>query len=67
MSAPPVETPDNPWTSTRNAEFFFDLLKAKEVKISPLISHRFSYTQALQAYELLMKEREKAMGIILNW
>lgn len=66
-SQPEYETPYNPWTRNRNTELFFDLLSAGYLKISHLISHRYRWYEAEKAYEMLMKDRAKAMGVILSF
>ena len=67
MSHPPVATLDNPWTNLRDAELFFDLVADGELLIKPLITHREHYSRAVELYDLLMKDRSKAMGVVLTW
>jgi 2-desacetyl-2-hydroxyethyl bacteriochlorophyllide A dehydrogenase len=66
-SHPPVESPDNPWTKKRNDEFFFDLIASDEINVKGLISHRESYKKASELYQMLLKDRTQAMGVILDW
>jgi len=66
-SHPPCETLDNPWTNLRDAELFFDLVADGEVQLAPLISHREPYTEAPRLYEILMRDRSEAMGVVLEW
>ena len=66
-SHPPHETPGTPWTQLRHRELFFDLVAAKELDVQPLISHRARYTKAPSIYEMLLKDRSQAMGIVLDW
>jgi threonine dehydrogenase-like Zn-dependent dehydrogenase len=51
----------------RDAELFFDWLASGAMDMSPLISHRASYQDAPKLYQMLLEDRSKAMGVILNW
>lgn len=66
-SQPDYETPYNPWTRKRNAELFFNLLSAGYIKVSHLITHRYSWRDAEEAYRLLLRNRANAMGVILKF
>ena len=53
------------WTEKRNMEAFLQLLAAGKVRVGPLVTHRFSISDALSAYDLLSgKSREKYLGIL---
>ena len=67
MSHPPLATPDYPWTMHRHAELFFDLVAEGELDIDPLISHRERYTEAPRLYDMLLRDRSAAMGVVLDW
>jgi threonine dehydrogenase-like Zn-dependent dehydrogenase len=62
-----VETPQNPWTQARHAELFFDLVADGELPLEGLISHRASFREAPAIYEMLLRDRSAAMGVILQW
>ena len=66
-SHPQHETLVNPWTRLRHGELFFDLVADGELAIEPLISHREPYTEACRLYQMLLKDRSQAMGIVLEW
>jgi 2-desacetyl-2-hydroxyethyl bacteriochlorophyllide A dehydrogenase len=66
-SHPAFESPENPWTKLRDDEFFFDLVADGEVDVGGLISHLEPYTKAPELYQMLLKDRTKAMGVILDW
>ncbi|MEM3592032.1 MAG: zinc-binding dehydrogenase [Candidatus Bathyarchaeia archaeon] len=66
-SQPEYETPYNPWTRKRNTELFFDLLSARYIRVSHLITHRYSWRNAEEAYRMLLKDRFNAMGVILQF
>ncbi len=64
---PLEETPFSPFTSARHGELFLGLTQAGELDMGPLITHRFSATNASAAYALLRTARHTAMGVILEW
>ncbi|BBH19156.1 hypothetical protein Back11_05010 [Paenibacillus baekrokdamisoli] len=66
-SHPQHETDDNPWTKSRHAELFFDLVGDKMLDVEPLISHRDIYTNAASLYQMLLTDRSAAMGVVLKW
>jgi L-iditol 2-dehydrogenase len=44
-----------------------ELLQAGRIQVEPLISHRFPFTQAKAAYDLLYARLSEAMGVLLIW
>jgi 2-desacetyl-2-hydroxyethyl bacteriochlorophyllide A dehydrogenase len=66
-SHPTQATPDNPWTMKRHFELFVDLLADGELDVRPLISHREPYRRAVELYQMLLRDRSQAMGVILEW
>jgi 2-desacetyl-2-hydroxyethyl bacteriochlorophyllide A dehydrogenase len=64
---PPTETPDSPWTLHRHARLFFDLLADGSLDVTPLITHRFPGARSADAYQMLLEDRTRAMGVILEW
>ena len=54
------------WTEQRNFEAVLDLMAARKLDVSALISHRFELDQAVQAYELLAG-KQASLGILLNY
>jgi 2-desacetyl-2-hydroxyethyl bacteriochlorophyllide A dehydrogenase len=58
---------DNPWTWTRHAELFFDLLSSGELDLRGLVTHRFSYEDVEDAYAQLAEDRSSAIGVVLTW
>jgi predicted dehydrogenase/threonine dehydrogenase-like Zn-dependent dehydrogenase len=55
------------WTERRNLASFLELVGRGQVKLSPLITHRFSFLQALQAYDLILDNREPYIGVVLQY
>lgn len=66
-SHPQFETPYNPWTPARNTELLFDFIVAGELRLAELITHRFKWSDAAAAYEMLMADRSQAGAVILDW
>ncbi|MEZ4862635.1 MAG: zinc-binding dehydrogenase [Caldilineaceae bacterium] len=44
-----------------------ELMQAGRIQVEPLISHRFAYRAAKDAYDLLYARLEEAMGVLLLW
>src|SRR2546426_548480 len=56
------------WTEKRNMEAFLALVEAGKVRVSPLVTHRFAISDALNAYDLLSgKGREKCLAILITY
>ena len=66
-SQPVYETPHYPWTRLRNTELFFDLLSAGLLKVRHLITHIIPWHKAREAYELLMRSKDEALGVLLDF
>ena len=66
-SHPEYETPYNPWTKKRNTLLFFNLLKAGLVKVDHLISATYPWYEAENAYKMLIENRAKVMGVLLDF
>jgi predicted dehydrogenase/threonine dehydrogenase-like Zn-dependent dehydrogenase len=54
------------WTEQRNFEAVLDLLEAGKLSAEPLISHRFNFEDAAEAYERLRSDCG-ALGILLEF
>lgn len=54
------------WTEQRNFEAVLGLLAEGALEVEPLITHRFPFDDALQAYQTLDGDRE-ALGIVLSY
>ncbi len=64
---PPVETPNNPWTRSRDAKYFIQLLDHEEFSLKSMVTHKENYRNAVELYELLMKDRTQALAVHLDW
>jgi 2-desacetyl-2-hydroxyethyl bacteriochlorophyllide A dehydrogenase len=65
---PPASASEqNRWTHAHMAELFFAYLVRGQMNVAALISRSFAAQSARDAYTLLITEREKVMGVILDW
>ena len=54
------------WTEQRNFEAVLGLMRSGRLNVEPLITHRYEFSNALEAYETLTNDRN-ALGIILKY
>lgn len=54
------------WTEQRNFEAVLDQMAAGRLDLQSLISHRFAFSDAVEAYELLLGQ-QPALGIVLDY
>ncbi len=54
------------WTEQRNFEAILDMMASGQVDVKPLITNRFKFEDAAQAYELLTSDKS-ALGILLQY
>ena len=66
-SHPPQATPGTPWTQQRHAELYFDLVAEGVIDPTALVSHSEPAANAPDLYELLVEDRSRAMGVVLEW
>ena len=55
------------WTEQRNLEAVLDMMAAGRLDVQPLLTHRFPFESAPQAYELLATGSEPYLGILLEY
>lgn len=55
------------WTEQRNFEAALDIMASGALDVRALISHRFEFDNAAQAYDLLVGAREPHLGIVLRY
>ena len=55
------------WTEQRNIQAVLDLMASGALDISPLISHKFPIDEAEKAYDLIEKDAEPCMGVLLEY
>lgn len=54
------------WTMQRNFEAILDSMASGQVKAEPLITHRYDFDQAVEAYDVLANDKS-ALGIVLRY
>ena len=54
------------WTEQRNFEAVLDMMAEGKIDVGALISHRFSFAKAVDAYKVLTDDRA-ALGIVLEY
>ena len=67
-SNPPAQSTDHAyWSHRRMADLFFTYLLRGDMRVSDLITHRYSPAEAPEAYRTLSEERATAMGVLFDW
>ena len=54
------------WTEQRNFEAILDMMSGGQLNVKPLVTHRFKFESASDAYELLTTDKS-ALGILLQY
>jgi predicted dehydrogenase/threonine dehydrogenase-like Zn-dependent dehydrogenase len=54
------------WTEQRNFEAILDMMSGGQLNVKPLVTHRFKFENASDAYELLTTDKS-ALGILLQY
>lgn len=55
------------WTEQRNMQAFLELVAAGRVDVRPLVTHRFSFEESLQAYRMILGGTEPYLGVVLRY
>lgn len=55
------------WNRPANGRLFLELVAAGRLDLSALVTHRFAYDQAAEAYPVAVGERGPALGVIFEW
>jgi len=53
------------WTEQRNMQSFLELVSAGQVNVRSLISHRFQFEKALDAYSMVLGGEDHSLGVVL--
>ena len=64
---PTAETAYFPWTQQYNRRQILRMISDSRLNVSALISHRMPYNETEEAYRLLRDEKDKALGVVLDW
>lgn len=55
------------WTEKRNMEAFHQLIETGQIDVAGLITHRFEFEKAADAYELILGRTEPYFGVLLAY
>lgn len=55
------------WSEQRNMKAFLELVASKKVSVKDLITHRFDFTEAEKAYDLIIENKEPILGAIFKY
>lgn len=64
---PTAETAYFPWTQQYNRRQILRMISDNRLNVSALISHKMPYHETEEAYRLLRDEKDKALGVVLDW
>lgn len=57
----------NPWTAQEMAILFFDYLLQNRMRVSDLVTHRYSPLDAPQVYADIQRDSSGMLGVIFDW
>ena len=67
-SNPPAQSMDHAyWSHQRMADLFYTYVLRGDMRVTDLITHRYSPADAPEAYRMLREERATAMGALFDW
>jgi predicted dehydrogenase/threonine dehydrogenase-like Zn-dependent dehydrogenase len=55
------------WTEQRNMEAFLGLVAAGRVDVKSLVTHRFPFENALDAYDMILKGKEPHLAVLFEY
>ncbi len=55
------------WTQQRNIQSVLDLMHRGQLNVQPLISHRFSIDNAVDAYEMINTGSQPFLGVVIQY
>jgi len=55
------------WSEQRNMQAFLELVASGKVSVERLISHRFKFSEAENAYDLIVSGKEKVLGAFFQY
>jgi len=65
---PPAQSTDHAyWSHKRMADLFYTYVLRGEMRVTDLITHRYSPADASETYRMLREERATAMGVLFDW
>ncbi len=64
---PGLPAPYVRWTGDRSLKLAVELLSSKRVQVEGMITHRFPYHEAQNAYDLIDQNKDNFLQILLDW
>ncbi|MFO1498901.1 MAG: zinc-binding alcohol dehydrogenase [Verrucomicrobiota bacterium] len=64
---PTVANNYNRWTRLADTQLYLALAAAGRLRMEPLITHRFLWPHAGQAYDLLLHDPHATLAVVLDW
>ncbi len=64
---PTAETPYFPWTQPYNRRQILKMIADGRLIVRPLLTHTLPFTEVVEAYRLLRDEKDKALGVVLDF
>jgi predicted dehydrogenase/threonine dehydrogenase-like Zn-dependent dehydrogenase len=55
------------WTENRNMEEFLRLLSTGDVRVAPLVTHRFALAEAPEAYNTILDPEKNSLAVLLRY
>jgi predicted dehydrogenase/threonine dehydrogenase-like Zn-dependent dehydrogenase len=55
------------WTEQRNMQAFLELMASGKILVKSLISHRFPFSKAMDAYKMVLSNNEPYLGVIFEY
>jgi predicted dehydrogenase/threonine dehydrogenase-like Zn-dependent dehydrogenase len=55
------------WTEKRNMEAFQEMVHSKQIDVTRLTTHVFKFDEAPKAYDLILKDAEPYLGVVLQY
>ena len=65
--APAVASEYAPWSQAAMTSLFFDYVLQGRMRVTDLITQRYSPLDAPRVYERLMTDRSSVMGLVFDW
>jgi len=57
----------NEWNSAIISALFFQMLLDGRIKLGDMVTHRFGYGNPAEIYRVCCEERDKVMGMVIDW
>lgn len=64
---PAEASPFNRWTRGRDSMYFLELMDKGQMTVNEMHTDRYNYKDVVSAYEMLMKDRAKALSVLIDW